>query len=56
VGYIRRDLAEFILEEHWQCDRAIDHLYADLSNSGTFYDLHSPIIGVQEGLASDINA
>lgn len=55
TGYIvERSLAQFILARHAVCTMAIDHLYAELSHRGRFYQPFKPLIGIEAGLASSI--
>ena len=55
TGYIvEHSLASYILEHHSVCRMPIDHLYAELSRRGLFYQSIKPLIGIQCGLPSDI--
>lgn len=57
TGYIvERSLAKFILDQHATCQMPIDHLYAELSYRGRFYQPFQPLIGIETGLASTIQS
>jgi glycosyl transferase, family 25 len=55
IGYIiERSLAEYILNHHAVCTMQIDHLFAQLSAQGRFYQPIKPVVGIEVGLKSDI--
>jgi glycosyl transferase, family 25 len=57
TGYIiTRALAESIVAKHQICRMPIDHLYCQLSYHGKFYKPIKPLIGIQLGLESVIQA
>ncbi len=55
TGYIvERSLAKYILAHEANCRMQIDHLYAELSHRGQFYQPQKPLIGINPNLPSDI--
>lgn len=57
TGYvIERSLAAYVLEQHAVCTMPIDHLYAQLSHRGRFYQPFKPLIGIAPGLDSHIHS
>ncbi|MEZ6125718.1 MAG: glycosyltransferase family 25 protein [Planctomycetaceae bacterium] len=56
TGYLaHRRFAEHILKHHPVCEMPIDHLYAQLSHDGVFYELKRPIVAIAPNLGSDIH-
>jgi glycosyl transferase, family 25 len=56
VGYVvTRPLADYILNKHQTPQMPIDWLFDKLAKQGRFYMPRKPIVGVQEGLPSEIH-